>query len=42
MQINAIGQFREAIQAAGVNQPDDIEAEGKLHSIAKHLLLQET
>jgi putative DNA primase/helicase len=36
MQINPIGQFRDAIQAAGLFPPDDIEADGKLRRFSSN------
>lgn len=36
MQINLIGQFRDAIQAAGLIPPDDIEADGKLRRFSSN------
>lgn len=36
MQINPIGQFRDAIQAAGLIPPDDIEADGKLRRFSSN------
>lgn len=36
MQINPIGQFRDAIQSAGLTPPDDIEADGKLRRFSSN------
>lgn len=36
MQINPVGQFRDAIQAAGLTPPDDIEADGKLRRFSSN------
>ena len=36
MQINPIGQFRDAIQAAGLVPPADIEPDGKLRRFSSN------